>query len=204
MFRNKKGGHMSFSKYVKGLMVSSLLIAQSVLATDFQVDVSSSKLEWFASKVTGKHNGEVKLQSGSLVLEGDQLKSGMVVIDMKSITVLDIQDPKYNKKFVGHMHSADFFETDKFAKAVLKIKSATKSGDNTYQVKAELMIKGYTNEVTFPATIQQKEGKLHASAELEINRAKWHIKYGSTSFFKGLGDKAIHDEIKFKVHLMSK
>ena len=42
-----------------------------------------------------------------------------------------------------------------------------------------------------------------ASAELNIDRTKWDIKYKSGSIFKDLGDKAILDEIKFEIFLVS-
>jgi hypothetical protein len=42
---------------------------------------------------------------------------------------------------------------------------------------------------------------LSAKADFVIDRTKWDIKYGSGSFFKEMGDKAIKDEIIFSLDL---
>src|SRR5690606_19568061 len=72
---------------------------------------------------------------------------------------------------------------------------------STYTVKADLTIKGITKEIEFPATIEIKDGKVAAYAEVKVDRTLYDIKYGSGKFFEGLGDKMIDDffTVKFKV-----
>ena len=41
----------------------------------------------------------------------------------------------------------------------------------------------------------------NANAKLKIDRSKFNVKYGSTSFFKDLKDKAIYDEFDLNVNL---
>jgi polyisoprenoid-binding protein YceI len=125
---------------------------------------------------------------------------------MASITDIDLKDAEYNKKLLNHLKSDDFFNVEKFPTAVLKIKNA-KSVEGftgpTYEITADLTIKGKTNEVKFPAMIQTKDGKTTATANITIDRTKWDIKYGSGKFFTGLGDKVINDEFKLDVALAS-
>jgi len=40
-----------------------------------------------------------------------------------------------------------------------------------------------------------------ATAEMTLDRAKWDVRFGSGSFFKGLGDRLIYDDFNMKVNL---
>jgi len=67
------------------------------------------------------------------------------------------------------------------------------SGDE-YQLLADLTIKGITNPVEFKAKVTVNGDKLSADGLITVNRTLYGIKYGSGSFFQGLGDKAIYDD----------
>ena len=68
-----------------------------------------------------------------------------------------------------------------------KVKS---TGKNSYEVTADLSIKDKTNPVTFDISIYGNK----ATANIKIDRTKFDVRYGSTSFFDDLQDKAIYDE----------
>ncbi|MBS1961119.1 MAG: YceI family protein [Bdellovibrionales bacterium] len=172
-----------------------------------EIDPAASVLKWEGKKVTGQHNGQIKLKSGSLVMSGKELKGGEFVVDMTSISDEDLKDAEYNKKLITHLSSEDFFNVAKYPTAVLKIKSV-KSVEGftgpTFEVTGDLTIKDKTNEVKFPAMVKTADGKTTATANITIDRTKWDIKYGSGKFFTGLGDKVIYDDFKFDVALASK
>jgi len=170
-------------------------------------DPSASVVKWAGEKVTGKHDGEIKLKSGELLMSGKEVKGGEFVLDMASITDADIKDPEYNKKLITHLKSDDFFNVEKFPTANLKIKKVTSVEGfvgPTFKIVADLTIKGKTNEIEFPAVVDTKEGKTTATANITIDRTKWDIKYGSGKFFTGLGDKVIKDDFKIDVALATK
>jgi polyisoprenoid-binding protein YceI len=175
--------------------------------TTIDFDPASSNVKWHGKKVTGKHDGEIKIKSGKIVMNGKEIKSGDFVIDMTSISDQDLTDPEYNKKLITHLSSEDFFNVAKYPNATLKFKSA-KSVEGfvgpTWDVTADLTIKDKTNEVKFPTVIKTKDGKTTATANITIDRTKWDIKYGSGKFFTGLGDKVISDEFKLDVALSTK
>ncbi len=181
---------------------------QAAPAAEMKVafDPATSIIKWHGKKVTGKHDGEIKITEGSLSMAGEELKGGEFTIDMGSITDTDLTDAAYNKKLITHLKSDDFFNVEKFPTAVLKIKNAKSvhgfTGP-TYEVTADLTIKGKTNEVKFPAMIKTKDGKTTATANITIDRTKWDIKYGSGKFFTGLGDKVIYDEFNLDIALAS-
>ena len=68
------------------------------------------------------------------------------------------------------------------------------AGQPNYNVEGNLTIKDKTNPVTFPATINVAGDAVTAQADVVVDRAKYDVRYGSTSFFDNLGDKAIVDE----------
>jgi polyisoprenoid-binding protein YceI len=166
----------------------------------YRIDTKSSSVEWVATKITGKtHAGTVTLSEGGLQIEGNKVSGGKFTIDMNTINVTDL-DGSMKTKLEGHLKNDDFFSGDKFKTANLTILSVT--GDN---VKANLTIKGITNQVTFPAKVVfGTNGTMTASAEINVDRSKFDVRYGSDSFFDNLGDKAIDNNIIFKVNLKGK
>ncbi len=206
------------SRFVKFSMIALVALAssssfaakkdsaeKSEKKVDF--DPASSVVKWEGKKVTGRHEGNIKLKSGDLLMNGKDIKGGEFVLDMASISDSDLKDAEYNKKLITHLSSEDFFNVVKYPTAVLKIKNA-KSVEGltgpTYEITGDLTIKDKTNEVKFPAMVKIKDGKTTATANITIDRTKWEIKYGSGKFFAGLGDKVISDEFKLDVALASK
>lgn len=45
---------------------------------------------------------------------------------------------------------------------------------------------------------------VNATAEFEIDRTEWDIKYGSGKFFQDLGDKMIYDNFIIKLNIAAK
>jgi polyisoprenoid-binding protein YceI len=61
-------------------------------------------------KVTGQHNGTVKLKEGTLIFKGDKLAGGTFTVDMTSLTT-DLSGESQGK-LNGHLKSEDFFGTE--------------------------------------------------------------------------------------------
>lgn len=174
-----------------------ILLVGFAQAQNKKVDVAKSSIQWIGKKVTGAHDGTIKLASGTLVMEKSELKGGKFVVDMTSINVTDLEAGKGKEKLEGHLKADDFFGVDKFATSTLDFKKIAKKSANVYTVTADLTIKNITKPVTFDITIN----KNNATANVMIDRTKYDIKYGSGSFFDNLGDKAINDEFELKVNL---
>jgi len=177
-----------------GLVTFASVAAPKVV----NVNKSASSIAWLAKKVTGEHNGTVGISAGALNVDGNKLIGGNFTIDLKSIKDLDITDPGYNQKFIGHITSGDFFEVEKFPTATFVI---TKVAGN--QVTGNLTVKGITKSITFPAEIAVKGGKVSAKANITIDRTDFNIRYGSKKFFESIGDKAIYDDFALTVSLVS-
>lgn len=171
------------------------------LATTLNVNTAKTSLKWFATKVTGKHDGNVKLAKGSIVTDGKQVTGGSFDIDMTTITCNDLTDKETNAKFIGHMKSEDFFSVEKHKTAHFEITKVTAKGGNNFDVAGKMTIKGITHDVTFPATITTSAKAVKANAKITLDRTLWDIRYGSGKFFEGLGDKVIHDDFVIELNL---
>ncbi|GAL85905.1 YceI family protein [Sporocytophaga myxococcoides] len=180
-----------------------LAMAFTAGTTEYKVDAKQSKVVWLGKKVTGEHTGGINIADGKLISDGKNFTGGSFTIDMASMTCTDVADPAYNEKFIGHLKSDDFFSTAKFPKSNFVITKITSTGKDQYNVKGKLTIKGITNEIEFPATIQTVGKQIKANAKIVVNRTKYDIKYGSGSFFDNLGDKAINDDFELNVDLVA-
>ncbi len=169
----------------------------------FVVDARKSTLAWHGKKVTGEHHGTVDLNKGNLIFNGTKLTGGSIEVDMTSLKNLDLTDEGYNKKLVGHLKSDDFFNVEKYPTATLTLTKVTPKGGNTYDVTADLTIRGKTAPVTFPATVTLDGKTATANATVVVDRSKYEVKYGSNSFFENIGDKMIYDEFDLKVNLVA-
>ena len=154
-----------------------------------EIKVENSKVIWKGYKVTGSHQGTIALQSGNLTFEADKLVGGEFVIDMTTITNTDLEGD-YKGKLEGHLKSDDFFGVTTFPTATLVFKDVKTTGKNSYAVTGDLTIKEITNPVRFDISIYGSK----ATASVKIDRTKFDVRYGSTSFFDNLKDKAIYDE----------
>lgn len=175
-----------------------------------QLDVTASNVGWKGTKKMGSaHNGDVKVQSGSVVFDKTgKLTGGSFVIDMKTISNEDLKDsPDYQKKLVGHLSSEDFFNVAKYPTASFKINKVTpkKKSNSEVTISGEFTMIGKTQPVSFPAKISYANGAATGEAVVKIDRTKFGLKYGSGNFFKELtADKIISDEFELTLKLAAK
>ena len=179
----------------------------NAISGTYNVDAPKSTFKWNAKKVVGEHSGTVAYQAGNITINANKLAGADITIDMASIDCTDLSG-EYHDKLVGHLKADDFFATEKFNTAKIKIKSASEikgaaTGSNNYNVVADLTIKGITKEISFPAFVVINPTQVIANAELDIDRTAFEIKYGSASFFEGLGDRAIANTFNVKVRIVA-
>ena len=162
-----------------------------------KVNTENSTINWLGKKIGGQHVGTINLKSGSIEEKDGNIVSGTFVIDMNSIANTDLEDAGYNEKLVGHLKSDDFFGVKNYPTATLNITRATAFTDGKASVTGDLTIKDKKGSVTFDI---MKKGNTY-TAKLEVDRSEYDVKYGSTSFFDSLGDKAIDDIFVMNISL---
>ena len=195
------------------LFTSLLLISLSTLALNFTfnsfngttnlsndevipVNTSKSTVKWKGEKVTGFHEGIISIKTANLTFDNDILTGGEVIIDMSTINCTDLSGP-YKNKLEEHLNSDDFFNVLDYPVSKLKITKCSKVNENKYNVVADLTIKEITKSVEFETELINNV----ATANLNIDRTKFDIKYSSESFFKNLGDKMIYDNFSLTVNI---
>lgn len=184
---------------LSGIMAFMVLVAFTPISdTYFTVDNKASTVKWVGSKITGSsHEGTVSIKEGGLQIQEGKIVNGKFTIDMTSITVTDL-DGGMKGKLEGHLKNEDFFDIEKHKTAALVI-----TGMESGNAKGSLTIKGITQEISFPVQMGMANNQLTAKANIEVDRTKFDVRYGSDSFFDNLGDKAINNIIKFEVNLVA-
>ncbi|MFT4681071.1 MAG: polyisoprenoid-binding protein YceI [Granulosicoccus sp.] len=196
-------------KTISSIFVAVLMVTSTAFGTNpvkdatYVVDQNASTVVWTGSKITGgSHTGTVAIKSGEFSLSGGLIKTGSFVLDMTTIANTDLSGGMKGK-LEGHLKSEDFFSVEKHQTAELKITKGELHGDHMH-ASGNLTIKGITQPVKLEVTLSSKDGVFNASADVTVDRTKFDVKYGSDSFFDNLGDKAINNDISFKVNLTGK
>ena len=184
-----------------GLFLLAFSLSTAVFAQTKKVDVSKSMVNWEGKKVTGAHNGTMGIKEGTLKYTNGKVMGGKVVVDMQSLTVLDLTNPESNGKLVGHLKSDDFFSVATNPTSELVVTKVESNG-NSHTFTGNLTIKGITNVVTFPATSSKEGSNSIYKGRLTIDRSKYNVRFGSKSFFNDIGDKAIDDNFTLDFSLV--
>ena len=189
------------------MVVFAILWGNYLLSADtLSVDKNSAQIRWIGKKVTGEHDGSIDISSGWVIIDNNTIINGNIILDMKTITSLDIESPEYRKKLDDHLKNEDFFHVDSFPFSRLKF-SENQSfiiSDTTVNIfSAELTIRGITHKIHFPGLVSNTGDSYHTKGELNIDRTLFDVRYGSGKFFDDLGDRMIYDEftIQFDMHL---
>lgn len=182
---------------VLAVLVAFLTFSFTTNTDKKTVKTDESKVVWKGYKVTGSHEGTIAIQSGELHFNDEVLTGGAFVMDMSTINSTDLQG-EYKDKLDGHLKSDDFFGVAKFPTAKMVFTKVEATGKNSYKVTADLTIKGKTAPVVVNLSVYGSK----ATATLKVDRTKYDVRYGSTSFFDNLQDKAIYDEFDLVADLV--
>jgi len=199
---NCDGSHNNKSLSLKSVAISLCVLFLGLTFLNFTsiqknvVEVKNSSIQWKSEKVVGSHEGEISLKSGELIYEDGNLVGGNFIMDMNSLICTDLSG-EYKGKLEGHLKSEDFFSVETYGTAGLVITNVLKVNSKKHTITADLTIKGITKPITFEANAEENKFAAH----IHIDRTEFDVKYGSGSFFEGLGDNMIYDEFELTVSL---
>jgi len=173
-------------------------------STDAKVyGVTNGNVYWAATKVGGAHNGAFQIGSGKLASENGKVTSGVIEIDIKSMSEVTLDDGM-KAKFMSHMKSPDFFDAENHPNGEFTIVSVEPLSGNpeaNSTIKGNLMLKGITKSISFPANIVVMEDKISVvSPKFTINRTEWDMKYNA-AIIGTAADKIIHDDVSLNIQL---
>ena len=151
------------------------------------------------------------MSDGKLDIRDGVLHGGYVVLRLDSLTVEDLSPEKGGNKLKEHLLSEDFFDAAKWPEVRFELTNIPAEGvvlKDLTELKGNLTLKDVTKNITIPlASIvcDPKDATYAVSSKaFTINRADWNVRYGSKSFFTGLGDNFINDEIELSFLLRTK
>lgn len=180
-------------------------------AQSAQIDFAASTLQWKGFKPGGSHEGKLPVSDGKLDIRDGVLHGGYVVLRLDNLTVDDLKPEEGGNKLKGHLLSEDFFDAAKWPEVRFELTNIPAEGvvlKDLTELKGNLTLKDVTKNITIPlASIvcDPKDATYAVSSKaFTINRADWNVRYGSKSFFTGLGDNFINDEIELSFLLRTK
>lgn len=173
------------------------------------IDTNTSNVTWIGTKPTGQHTGTFSLNTGSLTVNGDELKGGNFTINIGSLNSTDMEG-EYKTKLDGHLKSADFFDVEKHPTAAFTITDVEPFDSTnvnsllpgaTHLISGNLTIKDSTKNITFPAQIKWDNKALMATANFNIDRTLWGMSYGNDESLK---DKFIRPDVNIQLNIATK
>lgn len=176
--------------FVAIILVSFSLIEKKKSTHQTKIDLKSAYVFWRGSSSFISQRGTVKLKSGFLTIANKQLISGEFVVDMRTI-----HNREGLEKLEEHLKSVDFFEVEKYPTSKFVITNVIQE-KNKVKITGNLTIKDITKSITVNGVILENDKSFLLKSEVfKLNRAEFHVKYMSKSFFKNLKDKFINDEV---------
>ena len=190
---------------MKKTFLSVLFIVASfgmLAQTTWKVDPNHSKVRFSVSHlVVSEVDGNFKVFNGSFTTEGTDFTNAkaLFTIDANSINT-------ENEDRDAHLKSEDFFFTEKYPEISFTSTSFTKTGENTYQLKGDLTMRGVTKPVTlnatFGGTIEDPWGGTRAGMKVTgtLNRMDYGIAFnGKTKHGALMVGNTIDIEVKLEL-----
>ncbi|MCX2678562.1 YceI family protein [Galbibacter sp. EGI 63066] len=179
--------------------------ATTEAAVKYKAVPGESIIEWKGSKPTGTHIGTVTIESGVISLKNGVVESGNFLIDMKTITVTDLEPGDGKENLEAHLKGTvegkqdHFFNVKEHPTAYFEVTGVEKVEGKT-MLKGNLALKGQKKNIAFPVSVTENgDAVILKSEAFPINRTDWGVNYGSKSIFDDLGDKFINDEIELAI-----
>jgi polyisoprenoid-binding protein YceI len=155
----------------------------------FALNGDNTKVTFVGTKPQGRHDGGFKALSGSATINGADVTSLKIAVDIDLNSMWTDTD-----KLTAHLKSADFFDVKNYPTAKFASSKVEKNGDS-YKVTGKLTMHGKSKDVTFPAKIEVKDSNLTLASDFKINRHDWGVSYGP-----GI----VHDDVTLKVSVTAK
>lgn len=175
----------------------------------YRIDTEQSTLEWIGRNLGKRHHGRIAIRGGELVVAGGSLSAGNIVLDMTTISNLDLQDSFWHDMLIRHLKSDDFFAVERFPTASFTLnrwEARAKASPEAPEgiVTGDLTIKEVTRPIGFPAIVApQPDGGIRAHAAFDIDRTLWNVCYGSCRMFEHLGMHLVHDLISLELFVVA-
>jgi rhodanese-related sulfurtransferase len=175
----------------------------------YRVDVEKSAVEWSGRNINNRHHGRIAISAGEVVLENGRPKSGRFVLDMNSISNVDLQDEGWRSMLLRHLKSEDFFDVQRYPTVTFELRGAADiaactPGTPNMEIAGTLNIKDTVHPLCFPAIVAAQEGGIvKAQASINFDRTLWNVCYGSGKLFERLGMHLVNDMVSVELFIVA-
>ena len=169
--------------------------------TALRVDTTASVVNWRGTKFAGrgKHEGLVRLASGTLELCEGMLSGGRFTLDMRTIEVTDIPktDPIPRARLRNHLMSDDFFAVETYPEAAFEISRVKELPGDSLRLQGTLTMRGVSEGIAFGADVPvSTSARVHATAQFSLDRQRWGVAYRGDELTNDLVDDAIALDVR--------
>jgi len=173
------------------VIVPDAQASQPALGDALTVDPAKSKVQALGAKITGTHDVFFPSFAGELKLDGATPTAIEVTVNMGALK-------SDHDRLTGHLQGPEFFDVASFPTASFSSTAIAAGAEGgTHTVTGDLVIRGVTQRLSFPATIVVGEGAMKATSEFVIDRQDFGIAY------PGMPDDLIKDEVALTIDLAS-
>jgi polyisoprenoid-binding protein YceI len=175
----------------------------------YRVDAEKSVVEWIGRNINNRHHGRIAITGGEVVLADGRPASGRIVLDMNTITNLDLQDEGWRGMLHRHLKSEDFFDVERYPTATFELRGAAviagaTPGTPNVEIAGSLTIKDTSRSICIPAMIAaQGDGGLKAQAAFDLDRTLWNVCYGSGRMYERLGMHLVNDLVSIEMFIVA-
>jgi polyisoprenoid-binding protein YceI len=176
----------------------------------YKIDTEKSVVEWSGRNINNRHHGRITVSGGELVVTNGLPVSGRFVVDMNTISNLDLQDEGWRSMLHRHLKSEDFFDVEHYPTASFELRGAAPiagatPGTPNMEIAGILAVKGTIRSLCFPAMVAaQADGTLKAQAAIDLDRTLWNVNYGSGKLFERLGMHLVNDLISIELFIVAR
>lgn len=152
------------------------VVATPVHAASWSVDPSKSKLAFSGTQTGTPFDGSFSRYTATIDFDPDHLETSRiaVTVDLASAVTGDAQRD-------AALPEPDWFDTGKFPQARFESLAIRKTGDGAYEASGTLTIRGVSQPVTLPFTLQIDGTNAHAKGHVDLLRNNFGIGQGAWS-----------------------
>jgi polyisoprenoid-binding protein YceI len=168
-----------------------------VPAGTWKVDPVHSSVEFHVKHLgIATVKGQFKEFEGKLEIGPE----GAVAYGTVQTASVDTREPARDE----HLRSADFFEVDTYPEIAFRSSAIRPTGEDEFEIEADLTIHGVTRSVTLQATVEgteqdmQGNDRVGISASAQINRSDFEMRFNAAL---GSGNVVVSDKVKILVEV---
>ena len=181
----------------------------SIETLSIPINIESSIIYWKGTKVSGQHEGTLKLKEGVIEYNDNHITGGYFIADMNTIAITDI--PKHEKEarknLREHLKDQDFFYVGKYPIAKFEIIETKRLEADKILITGNLSIRDVTKQISIEASQNTNaQSYLEFNTSFSFNRFDWNVAYQGSYWDRMssiLDNNLVHKEISLSILLIT-